>query len=463
MNGRRQNGQQLELDLTGEGEGEAPECPGKRVEPVGTNHETESQAETERLIEEVCERENLERALKKVKSNRGSPGIDGMTVIELRGYLKRHWPTIREQLLAGTYEPKPVKRVQIGKPTGGTRDLGIPCVLDRFIQQAVLQVLQERWDTTFSEHSYGFRPGRSAHQAVVQAQQYVADGYKYVVDIDLEKFFDRVNHDMLMARIAKRVSDKRMLRLIRAFLNAGIMDGGLVKPPTDDGVPQGGPLSPLLSNLFLDDLDRELERRGHRFARYADDCNIYVRSERAGQRVMENVKQFLGRKLKLRVNETKSKVALVNQRKFLGFRLTLPRGSKPPHRQISPQSLERFKKRVRELTRRTLGHSFDQVIWDLSEYLRGWRGYYGFCEQLTKLKLLDSWIRRRLRSYLWTQWKTPQKRRKALIKLGLVSWEAASLAASGKGAWEISKTKPIHMVLGNKFFMEKGLISLAAK
>jgi RNA-directed DNA polymerase len=463
MDGSRQHGQQLELDLTEAGRGEAPESSGTRVEPVEVKLETESQAETEWLMEEVCERENLERALKKVKSNKGAPGIDGMTVRELRGYLKEHWPAIRDQLLAGTYEPKPVKRVRIAKPTGGTRDLGIPCVVDRFIQQALLQVLQELWDPTFSEHSYGFRPHRSAHQAVARAQQYVAEGYKYVVDIDLEKFFDRVNHDMLMARVARRVSDKRLLRLIRAFLNAGIMDEGLVKPPTDEGVPQGGPLSPLLSNLFLDDLDRELERRGHRFARYADDCNIYVQSERAGLRVMESVKQFLGRRLKLRVNEAKSKVALVNQRKFLGFRLSLPRGSKPPRRQISPPSLERFKKRVRELTRRTLGQSLDQVILDLSVYLRGWRGYYGFCEQLKKLKDLDSWIRRRLRSYIWTQWKTPQRRRKALIQLGLVSWEAASLAASGKGAWEISKTKPIHMVLGNKFFLKHGLISLATK
>lgn len=270
--------------------------------------ETESPAREERLIEEVCERENVVKAWKPVQGNKGSPGVDGRTIGETWDDLCEHWPAIREQLLRGTYKPQPVRRVEIPKPSGGVRKLGIPTVLDRLIQQAVLQVLQKRWDTTFSDHSYGFRPGRSAHQAVAQAQAYIADGYQWVVDIDLEKFFDRVNHDLLMARVAQRVTDKRLLKLIRAFLTAGVMEDGLVRP-VDEGTPQGGPLSPLLSNLVLDDLDRELERRGHRFCRYADDCNIYVRSRRAGERVMFSVSKFLTKKLRLRVNESKSAVA----------------------------------------------------------------------------------------------------------------------------------------------------------
>ena len=263
---------------------------------------TENPASTNRLMEEVCERENLKAALRQVKANRGSPGVDGMTVGGIKDYLKQHWPAIREQLLRGTYEPKPVRRVEIAKPDGGVPKLGIPTVLDRFIQQAVMQVLQRRWDRTFSEHSYGFRPGRSAHQAVAKAQQYIAEGHGWCVDLDLEKFFDRVNHDKLIAKIAERVSDKRLLKLIRAFLRAGVMEGGLVSP-TDEGTPQGGPLSPLLSNIILDELDRELERRGLRFARYADDSNIYVRSRRAGERVMESLTRFITTKLKLKVNQ----------------------------------------------------------------------------------------------------------------------------------------------------------------
>ncbi len=282
----------------------------------------ESPADTEALMEEVCERENCQQALRRVKANKGSPGVDGMTVDELPEYLKQHWPAIREQLLSGTYRPQPVKRVEIDKPDGGgVRKLGVPTVLDRFIQQAVLQVLQRRWDPTFSDHSYGFRPGRSAHQAVARAQQYVTEGYRWVVDLDLEKFFDRVSHDKLMARIAARVSDKRLLKLIRAFLTAGVMENGLVSA-VDEGTPQGGPLSPLLSNLVLDELDRELERRGHRFVRYADDSNVYVRSERAGRRVMESLTAFITRRLKLKVNAQKSAVARPAERKFLGFSFT---------------------------------------------------------------------------------------------------------------------------------------------
>ena len=292
-------------------------------------------------MEEVCERDNLKEALRRVKANKGSAGVDGMTIGAITDHLKQHWPAIRDRLLNGTYEPKPVRRVEIPKPDGGVRKLGIPTVLDRFIQQAVLQVLQRRWDRTFSRHSYGFRPGRSAHHAVAQAQQYIADGYGWVVDLDLEKFFDRVNHDKLMGRIAQRVDDSRLLKLIRAFLNAGVMENGLVSPSVE-GTPQGGPLSPLLSNLVLDDLDRELERRGHRFVRYADDSNIYVRSERAGHRVMDRVTRFITTQLKLTVNESKSAVARPQDRKFLGFSFTAGPEVK---RTIAPKALDRFKAR----------------------------------------------------------------------------------------------------------------------
>src|SRR5712692_242467 len=303
-NDKRQN-IQGKLDFSSSPAGEAREAGREETESRPTVNDPESPASTNRLMEEVCERENLKEALQRVKANKGSAGVDGMTIGGITDYLKQHWPAIREQVLNGTYEPKPVRRVEIPKPDGGgVRKLGIPSVLDRFIQQAVTQVLQRRWDRTFSDHSYGFRPGRSAHQAVAQAQQYIAEGYSWVIDFDLEKFFDRVNHDKLMGQIAKRVEDKRLLKLIRAFLNAGVMENGLVSPSVE-GTPQGGPLSPLLSNLVLDELDRELEDRGHRFVRYADACNIYVRSERAGQRVMESISRFITQKLKLKVNEAK--------------------------------------------------------------------------------------------------------------------------------------------------------------
>jgi RNA-directed DNA polymerase len=335
----KQQNIQVQLDFSLALTGEAREAGREETESSGTTHGSENPASTNRLMEEVCERENLKAALRRVKANRGSPGIDGMTVDGIKDYLKQHWSAIREQLLNGTYKPKPVRRVEIPKPDGGVRKLGIPTVLDRFIQQAVMQVLQRRWDPTFSESSYGFRPGRSAQQAVAQAQQHIADGHGWCVDLDLEKFFDQVNHDKLMGQIAKRVEDKRLLKLIRAFLNAGVMENGLVSPSVE-GTPQGGPLSPLLSNLVLDELDRELKRRGHRFVRYADDCNIYVRSERAGQRVMESVTRFITQTLKLKVNETKSAVARPQERKFLGFSFSAGPEVK---RVIAPKALDRFK------------------------------------------------------------------------------------------------------------------------
>ena len=400
MGGKRQKNQlQMVLAFTGEGRGEAPRARGEGTETSTAKRASESPVNSEQVMEEVCGRENLLQALRRVKSNKGSPGIDEMKVGELPGYLKQHWPAIREQLLSGTYRPQPVRRVEIPKPDGGVRKLGIPTVLDRFVQQAVMQVLQGRWDPTFSEHSHGFRPGRSAHQAVAKAQQYVGAGRRWVVDLDLEKFFDRVNHDRLMSAIARRVRDKRMLQLIRAFLQAGVMEDGLVSP-VDEGTPQGGPLSPLLSNLVLDELDRELERRQHRFVRYADDCNIYVASERAGKRVMQSVTSFIRRRLKLKVNETKSAVARVQQRKFLGFSFTSGAGVK---RRIAPKALLRCRRKIRELTRRTRGISLQQMVRELASYLRGWKSYFGFCETPSVLHNLDQWIRRRLRSVIWKQ------------------------------------------------------------
>jgi RNA-directed DNA polymerase len=400
MSDKRQKNQlQMVLAFTDEGRSEAPKARREGIESLTANCAYESPAIPEQVMEEVCDRENLKRALRRVKANKGSPGIDGMKVGELPGYLKQQWPAIREQLLEGTYKPQPVRRVEIPKPDGGVRKLGIPTVLDRFVQQAVMQVLQRRWDPTFSEHSHGFRPQHSAHQAVAKAQQYIAAGHRWVVDLDLEKFFDRVNHGKLMAAIARRVNDKRMRKLMRAFLESGVMENGLVSP-VEEGTPQGGPLSPLLSNLVLDELDRELERRKHRFVRYADDCNIYVASERAGKRVMQSVTRFIQRRLKLKVNETKSAVARPQQRKFLGFSFTAGAEVK---RRIAPKALLRCKHRIRELTRRTRGISLEPMTKELSDYLRGWKSYFGFCQTPSLLHGLDQWIRRRLRSVIWKQ------------------------------------------------------------
>jgi RNA-directed DNA polymerase len=410
-------------------------------------------------MEVICERANLQEALRRVQANKGSPGIDGMTVGELPGYLKEHWPVLRAQLLSGTDSPQPVKRVEIPKPDGGVRQLGIPTVLDRFVQQAVWQVLQRRWDRTFSTQSFGVRPHRSAHQAIAQAQRYIAEGAGYVVDSDLEKCFDRGNHDQLMGEVAKRIADQRLRNLLRAFLNAGVLENGLVSP-TEEGTPQGGPLSPLLSNLVLDELDRELQRRGHRFVRYADDCNIYVRSERAGQRVMESISRFITKHLKLKVNAQKSAVARPRERKFLGVSFM---GGRVPKRRIAPQALKQVKEQVRELTRRTRGVSTEQMVRELAAYLRGWRNYFAFCETPSVLQALDSWIRRRLRCAVWKPWKTGRRRFAELRRRGVGKVLAAQTASSAYGPWRRSISEGLSIALPNASFHSLGLPTLATR
>jgi len=458
MSGKRQNNQHQLAFLFDEGS-EASGSAAEGTETLRVRRAPENPAGNQQWMEEVWERGNLKEALQRVRANKGSPGIDGMTVDQLPDYLKQHWPGIREQLWKGTYKPQPVKRVEIPKPDGGVRKLGIPTVLDRFIQQAVMQVLQKQWDPTFSRYSYGFRPERSAQQAVAQAQQYIAEGFTWCVDLDLEKFFDRVNHDKLMGRIAQRVGDKKLLKLIRAFLNAGVMENGLVSPSVE-GTPQGGPLSPLLSNLVLDELDRELEARGHRFVRYADDCNIYVRSERAGQRVMESVKRFLTGKLNLKVNETKSAVAKPQERKFLGFSFFVKAG-KEPKRRIAPKAIDRFKERVREITRKAKGASMEQMMNELARYLRGWRGYFGFCETRSVLEDLDSWVRRRVRRAFWWQWKTSRKRLAKLLQLGVRPPLAERTVGSRCGPWRVSRSPALHQALSDAYLSSLGLSSLA--
>ena len=456
MNGKRQKNQ-LELAFTYVGKGEARTEVRKGTEPSMARYEAERLAESERLMEDVCEAKNLKRALRRVKANRGSAGIDGMNVDELPKWLIGNWSKLREELLNGRYQPGAVKRVEIAKPEGGTRKLGIPTVVDRFVQQAVTQVLQGIWEPTFSESSYGFRPERSAHGAVETAQRYIREGRRWVVDVDLEKFFDRVNHDRLMARISTKVKDKRMLGLIRGFLTAGVLEGGLAQP-SEEGTPQGGPLSPLLSNIVLDELDQELERRGHAFVRYADDCNIYVRSERAGKRVMQSLRALITKRLRLRINEDKSAVGRPYQRKFLGFSFT---SQKQARRRIAPKAVARFKARIRELTQRRRGRELKAIIEELNLYLNGWRSYFGFCETPSILKELDGWIRRRLRCYLWKQWKKPRRRRQALMTLGVEPKLARRIGASSKGPWTMSGY--LGDILTPRYFDSLHLVRLAAK
>jgi len=403
------------------------------------------------LMERVVDHRNIMRAFSRVKQNGGSPGIDGMTVEELPGLLIHHWSVIRESLLKGSYTPQPVKRVEIPKPGGGCRLLGIPTVVDRLIQQALLQVLQPEWDNTFSDSSYGFRPGRSAHDAVSLAQSYLHKGYAWVVDIDLEKFFDRVNHDKCMSLVSRRIKDGRVITLIRRYLTSGVLIGEDYHE-THEGTPQGGPLSPLLANLLLDELDKELERRGHYFVRYADDCNIYVRSARSGRRVMASVTGYLRRKLKLAVNEAKSAVDRPWKRTFLGFTFTKRR---PNRRKTSEKALQRFKEEVRRMTQRTRGVTLKQVLHDLKSYLVGWKLYFGFSEAKSVFQGLDSWLRRRLRCYLWKQWGRAGYRR--LVERGVTRDLAWYTAKSAHGPWRLSRSPALSFALPKKYFLRMGL------
>lgn len=414
-----------------------------------SEHVAENPVSEEQLMECVLERGNMLAALRRVERNDGAPGVDGMKVEELRGYLKIHWSAIRELLLSGEYRPQPVRRVEIPKPAGGTRELGIPVAVDRLIQQALLQVLQSMWDATFAASSFGFRPGRSAHQALAQAQEYFRAGYRWVVDIDLEKFFDRVSHDKLMGEVQKRVSDRRILRVIRAYLESGVLVNDTFCE-TMEGTCQGGPLSPLLANVLLDLLDRELARRGHRSARYADDCNIYVRSRRAGWRVMRSITRFLSLKLKLRVNESKSAVDRPWKRKFLGFSftrwLTL---------RVSREAIKLFKERVRKISNRTRGWRIEQIVEELGRYMTGWRAYYGIAGTRSVFRELESWIKRRLRCYLWKQWGRSGYRE--LISRGVSRDLAWNTSKSAHGPWRLSRSPALAFALTARHFASLGL------
>jgi RNA-directed DNA polymerase len=422
-----------------------------------TAHQSGTGDETLTLMEQALRRENVRAAYERVVQNGGAPGIDGMTVEELMLFCREHWVQIREDLLSGRYVPRPVRRVEIPKPDGkGVRMLGIPTVLDRMIQQALLQVLQPIFDPTFSEGSFGFRPGRSAQGAVLRAREHMAAGHRWVVDLDLEKFFDRVNHDVLMARVAKRVTDKPVLRLIRRFLQAGIMEGGVVSPRVE-GTPQGGPLSPLLSNVLLDELDRELERRGHRFVRYADDCNVYVRSKAAGERVMTSLETFLRERLRLKVNREKSAVARPWDRKFLGYSVTVNR---EPKLKVAPQSIKRLKDKLRMALRRGRGRSLVSVIREIQPLLRGWIAYFRWVEVKVHFEELDMWIRRKLRRIIWKQWKRPRTRLRELRRRGLDADRAAASAYNGRGPWWNAGASHMNQALPTSWLRRLGLVSL---
>jgi len=405
------------------------------------------------LLERALERSNMFRALRRVRRNQGAPGVDGMTVEELSAYLSSHWPEIREALLNGTYRPQPVLRKEIPKAGGGVRELGIPTVLDRLIQQALAQVLQAEWDRHFSRFSFGFRPRRSAHQAITCAQQFLREGYAWVVDLDLERFFDRVVHEALMSRVKRRIADPRVLKLINRYLKSGVMIGEILEP-TEEGVPQGGPLSPLLANLLLDELDRELEKRGHRFVRYADDVNIYVRSRRAGERVLARVKSFLEKRLKLRVNVEKSAVDRPWHRELLGFTFI----SRDLRRRVSDKALKALRCMVKQKTRRTLGVSFRSLMSGLSKALLGWRSYYGFSEVPSPLQEVEKWIRRRLRCYLWKQW--GRRGYRELKRRGVSTDLAWNTAKSAHGPWRLSQSPALTIALSAKNFRRMGLPSL---
>jgi RNA-directed DNA polymerase len=409
------------------------------------------------LMSAVLDRPNMLRAYARVRRNKGAAGVDRMEVGDLADYLKAHWAEHQQELLDGTYQPQPVRKVEIPKPGGGQRQLGIPTVLDRLIQQALHQVLSPVFEPGFSDFSYGFRPGRNAGQAVQQAREYVEAGHHWAVDIDLEAFFDRVNHDMLMARVARQVKDKRVLKLIRAYLNAGVCEGGLVTARRE-GTPQGGPLSPLLSNILLTDLDRELVKRGHRFCRYADDCNIYVKSEKAGQRVLESITQYLETKLKLRVNREKSGVGRATKRKFLGY--TMYRRKEVVHLKVAPTALARFRGDLRQIFRRGRGRSLGRIIEELNPKLRGWMAYFRHIGVTGILVEVDKWVRRHLRQILWVQWKRSYTRAKNLMRLGLAEARAWNSAQNGRGPWWNAGASHLNRALPKRLFRRLGLISL---
>ena len=427
------------------------------VRQANTAREEQTGDRARSLIEEVLRRENLIIAHERVVRNGGAPGIDGMTVEELMPHCRQHWERIREELRSGRYFPRPVRKVEIPKPDGkGVRVLGIPTVLDRMIQQALLQVLTPIFDPTFSDASFGFRPRRGTHDAILRAREHIRAGNRWVVDLDLERFFDRVNHDVLMARVARRVKDKKVLLLIRRFLQAGMMEGGLVSP-REEGTPQGGPLSPLLSNVLLDELDKELERRGHKFVRYADDCNVYVQSKAAGERVMASLERFLSERLRLKVNREKSAVARPWNRKFLGYSTTVQRETKL---KVAPQSLKRLKAKLRPILRRGRGRNLKSVIWELNRVTRGWVAYYRLAQVKGSFEDLDQWLRRKLRAILWKQWKRPRTRVKELVKRGLDRERARRSAYNGRGTWWNAGASHLNQALPTAFFRQLGLVSL---
>ncbi|WP_203331966.1 group II intron reverse transcriptase/maturase [Planococcus beigongshangi] len=411
------------------------------------------------LMEQILSRENLIRALNRVVRNKGSHGVDEMPVQNLRAHVIEHWDTMKMELLSGTYQPQPVRRVEIPKPDGGVRLLGIPTVIDRFIQQAIAQVLSSIYDPTFSDHSYGFRPKRSAHDAVKKAKRFITEANRWVIDIDLKKFFDRVNHDKLMGQLAKRIEDKRLLQLIHKYLKTGIMINGVVMN-SEEGTPQGGPLSPLLSNIVLDELDKELEKRGHSFVRYADDCNIYVKTPKAGNRVMKSVTSFIEGKLKLKVNTSKSAVDRPWKRKFLGFSFT---SHKEPKVRIAKASINRMKDKVRDITSRSKPYSMEKRIEKLNQYLTGWCGYFALADTPSVFKDLESWIRRRLRMCMWKDWKKPSTKVRKLIGMSIPKGKAYEWGNSRKSYWRISKSPVLHRALGNSYWSSQGLKSLIAR
>ncbi len=417
---------------------------------------TWTNAEPDTLMERVLAPTNLKRAYQRVVRNKGAPGADGMTVADLAGYVKQYWPTLRTRLLAGEYHPQVVRAVEIPKPQGGMRQLGIPSVVDRLIQQALLQQLTPIFDPLFSGYSYGFRPGRSAHQAIETARAHVAMGHRWCVELDLEKFFDRVNHDVLMARVQRQIEDRQVLRLIRRYLEAGIMSGGVISQ-RQEGTPQGGPLSPLLSNILLDELDRELERRGHRFVRYADDANIYVRSRRAGERVMNNVERFLSQRLKLTLNREKSRVARPWVCDYLGYGISWHR---QPRLRVAPMSLGRLRDRLRDLLRGARGCKMATVIERINPVLRGWAGYFKLSQSKRPLEELDGWVRHKLRCVIWRQWKRPSTRARNLMRLGLSEERACKSAFNGRGPWWNSGAPHMNQALPKKLWDNLGLVSI---